>query len=177
MPGLPRTPEVTELRSFCTAADLGSVGRAAIRLHVSQPALSKRLQALEQLAGVALLERSPRGVTLTPAGRRLYTEARRLIEQAEVVESLLEGLARMDGPVRVATSHSASDAFVAEVLASHGAGETVELLTANSHVVRALVAEGRVELGIAAGRPAATPNPGVREVRLAEDAIVCAVPR
>ena len=68
------------------AADLGSLGRAAIRLNVSQPALSKRLQALEQLAGVPLLERSPRGVTLTPAGRRLYAEARRLIEQAEVVE-------------------------------------------------------------------------------------------
>ena len=177
MAGLPRTPEVTELRSLCAAADLGSVGRAALRLHVSQPALSKRLQALERLAGVALLERSPRGVTLTPAGRRLYTEARRLIEQAEVVESLMEGLARVHGPVRVAASHSASEAIVAEVLASHGTGETVELLTANSHVVRALVAEGRVELGIAAGRPAATPNPAVRGVRLAEDAIVCAVPR
>ena len=77
MPGLSRTPEVTELRSFCAAADLGSIGRAAIRLNVSQPALTKRLQALEQLAGVPLLERSPRGVTLTPEGRHLYAEARR----------------------------------------------------------------------------------------------------
>src|SRR4051812_8074292 len=174
MAGLPRTPDVTELRSFCAAADLGSVGRAALRLHVSQPALSKRLQALERLAGVALLERSPRGVSLTPAGRRLYGEARRLIEQAEIVGSLMEGLGRVDGPLRVAASHSASEAIVAEALAAHG--ETVELLTANSHVVRALVAEGRVEVGVAAGRPGATPNPAVRELRLADDAIVCAVP-
>ena len=165
---------MTELRSFCVAADLGSVGRAALRLNVSQPALSKRLQALERLAGVALLERSPRGVALTPAGRRLYAEARRLIEQAEVVESLMEGLAQAAGPVRVAASHSASDAIVTAALA---AGDPVELLTANSHVVRALVAEGRVELGVVGSRPSATPNPAVRETRLADDEIVCAVPR
>ena len=112
MPGLSRTPEVTELRSFCAAADLGSIGRAAIRLNVSQPALSKRLQALEQLAGVALLERSPRGVTLTPAGRHLYAEARRLIEQAEIVEGLMAGLGRTSGPLRIAASHSAGEAIV-----------------------------------------------------------------
>jgi DNA-binding transcriptional LysR family regulator len=177
MAGLSRTPEVTELRSFCAAADLGSIGRAAIRLNVSQPALSKRLQALEQLAGMLLLERSPRGVTLTPAGRRLYGEARRLIEQAEILEDLLLGLARSSGPLRIAASHSASEAIVNHVLAAGDRSETVELLTANSHVVRGLVGEGRVELGVVAGRPGATPNPGVRLVHLADDWVVCAVAR
>ena len=43
--------------------------------------------------------------------------------------------------------------------------------------MRRLVAEGRVELGVAGGRPGATPNRGVRELHLAEDAIVCAAPR
>jgi DNA-binding transcriptional LysR family regulator len=177
MAGLARTPEVLELRSFCVAADLGSLGRAAIRLNVSQPALTKRLQALERLAGVPLLARSPRGVTLTQEGRRLYAEARRLLEQAEVVEQLMAGLGQTAGPVRVAASHSASEAFVAEVLGTGEMARGVELLTANSQVVRALVAEGRVELGIAAGRPNATPNPGVRRLPLADDAVVCAVPR
>jgi DNA-binding transcriptional LysR family regulator len=176
MAGLSRTPEVTELRSFCAAADLGSIGRAAIRLNVSQPALTKRLQALEALAGVALLERSPRGVTLTPAGRRLYTEARRLLEQAEIIEGLMLGLARTAGPLRIAASHSAAEAIVTDALASDHGIDPIELLTANSHVVRSLVAEGRVELGIAAGRPGATPNPAVRELPLAEDCVVCAVP-
>lgn len=166
---------MTELRSFCAAADLGSVGRAALRLNVSQPALSKRLQALERLAGVALLDRSPRGVTLTPAGRRLYAEARRLIEQAEIVDGLLEGLALEAGPLRLGASHSALEAIVAPTLAAGGG--TVELLTGNSQVVRALVAEGRVDLGVAGGRPGATPNPSVREIHLADDAIVCGVPR
>ena len=76
MPGM--TPDLYELRALCVAADLGTVGRAAVRLSVSQPSLSKRLAALEAKVGAQLLERSPRGVTLTPAGRRLYRHARPL---------------------------------------------------------------------------------------------------
>ena len=49
-------------------------------------------------------------------------------------------------------------------------------MTANSQVVRALVADGRADVGMAASRPDHTPNPGVRETELVDDAIVCAVP-
>ncbi len=54
-----RSPDIVELRAFCAAADLGSLGRAARLLRVSQPALSKRLRTLETLAGAQLLDRSP----------------------------------------------------------------------------------------------------------------------
>ncbi|MGZ8667766.1 MAG: LysR family transcriptional regulator, partial [Solirubrobacterales bacterium] len=86
---LVRTPDIAELRAFCVAADLGTLGKAAVRLQISQPALSKRLRGLEAVAGTTLLERSSSGVTLTAAGRRLYPEARRLLDQAEIVEGLL----------------------------------------------------------------------------------------
>ena len=76
------TPDLNELRSFFVAANLGSLGRAAVRLHVSQPSLPKRLASLEAKVGARLLERSPRGVMLTTAGRRLYRDARILFEQA-----------------------------------------------------------------------------------------------
>ena len=79
------SPDLNELRGFCVAADLGSLGRAAVRLHVSQPSLSKRLASLEAKVGARLLERSPRGVALTPAGRRLYRHARPLLEAADQV--------------------------------------------------------------------------------------------
>jgi DNA-binding transcriptional LysR family regulator len=49
-------------------------------------------------------------------------------------------------------------------------------VTANSQVVRGLVADGRADLGVAASRPGHTPNPGVREQPLAADEVVCAVP-
>ena len=176
--GLVRTPEIVELRTFCVAADLGTLGRAAVRLGVSQPALSKRLQGLEQLAGTRLLERSSRGVRLTPAGRRLYDRAKRVLEDADAVEEVLLGLRRSHGPVRLAASHSAGEAFVAELLAGLAdEGIAVELVNANSQVVRALVGDGQAEVGVAASRPDATPNPAVRESPLGSDTVVCAVPR
>ena len=173
-----RRAELVELRSFCLAAETGSLGRAAIRLHVSQPALTKRLQSLERVAGVQLLERSRQGVTLTPAGRRLYEQARRVLQQADALDELLAGLARAVGPLRLAASHSSTEAFVAETLAQLGdaGGHPVELVTANSQVVRGMVGDGRADLGVAARRPQATPNPAVRELHLADDLVVCAVP-
>ncbi|MFP5361236.1 MAG: LysR family transcriptional regulator [Thermoleophilia bacterium] len=172
-------PDLNELRGFCVAADLGSLGRAAVRLHVSQPSLSKRLASLEAKAGARLLERSPRGVVLTPAGRRLYEHARALLEQADQVTDVLVGLKRSGDVVRLAASHSASEAFVARMLHSSDRVQraTVELLSANSQVVRSLVADGRADVGVAASRPKHSPNPGVREAQLAEDAIVCGVPQ
>lgn len=172
---LVRTPEISELRSLCAAAETGSLGRAALRLQISQPALSKRLAGLEQLVGVALLERSPRGVSLTLEGRRLYEEAQRLLAVADGLEDMLAGLPTRTVPVRLAASHSSCEAFVADVLAAE-VRFAVELVAANSSVVRGLVADGRADLGVAASRPGGTPNPAIRELPLADDAIVCAVP-
>ena len=172
------TPDLNELRGFCVAADLGSLGRAAIRLHVSQPSLSKRLASLEVKAGARLLERSSRGVALTPAGRRLYDQARPLLEMADQVTEVMVGIRHVGAVVRLAASHSATEAFVAAMLADVNREHplAVELMSANSMVVRAMVADGRADVGVAASRPDATPNPGVREAPLADDAIVCAVP-
>jgi len=172
------TPDLSELRGFCTAADLGSIGRAATRLHISQPALSKRLGALEAKVGTRLLERSPRGVALTAAGRRLYVQARPLLEAADEVGDVMLGLRRGGEVVTLAASHSAGEAFLAAMLADDEGGThlSVELITANSQVVRGLVSDGRADLGVAASRPDHTPYPGVRETELWADAIVCAVP-
>lgn len=171
-----RGPDLEELRTFCAAAELGSLGRAAVRLHVSQPGLSKRLAHLETQAGLKLFDRSPQGVKLTPPGRSLYEEARRLLQQAEHFQEAFVGLRRSAGPVRLAASHSASESLVAELLAAEQRAGTVELVIANSMVVRDLVAEGRADLGVAASRPHHSPYPGARELSLGEDAIVCAVP-
>jgi DNA-binding transcriptional LysR family regulator len=178
MPTRERPPDINELRTFCAAADSGSLGRAALRLGVSQPALSKRLASLEAIAGTQLLERSSKGVKLTPAGRRLYEEARTMLAHADKLETVLVGLRRSGGPVRLAASHSATEAIVAELLGELGGDRPlpVELATANSTVVRDLVAEGRADIGVVASRLQHTPYPGVREEVLLEDAIICAVP-
>lgn len=130
--------------------------------------------------GVDLLERSRSGVKLTPAGRRLYEQARKVLEEADIIDEVISVVKRAAGPVRLAASHSAAEAFVGEVLGGLGrqrGGLAVELVTANSSVVRDLVADGRADIGVAASRPHHTPYPGVRELAAAADAVVCAVPR
>ena len=71
------------LRYFVAVAEERHVGRAAARLHMSQPPLSRAIKQLEADLGAVLLHRSATGVTLTPAGELLYDEARTLLEQVE----------------------------------------------------------------------------------------------
>jgi DNA-binding transcriptional LysR family regulator len=174
-----RTLDLTELRSLIAAADSGTLGRAALRLHISQPALTKRLQALEALVGTTLLERSQRGVTLTPAGRRLYEHARPLLAQADALDELIVELREILAPVRLACSHSAAEAFVMSALSAGdpGSAQHVELVSANSLLVRQMVQEGRADLAVCAGRPGRTPSPALVEESIIADEIVCAVPR
>ena len=68
-----------DLRALVAVSEEQSVTRAAERLFVAQPALSRQLRALERQVGVALLERLPRGVALTEAGRALVDPAREAV--------------------------------------------------------------------------------------------------
>jgi DNA-binding transcriptional LysR family regulator len=174
-----RSAEIAELRAFCAAVDLGSFGRAARLLRVSQPALSKRLRALEAVAGARLLERSPRGVRPTPAGNRLYLEARKLLAQAETVDDLMAGLSDEQMPIRLAASHTIAEFVLPGPLVEferrHERHLSVELVIANSVVVRELVSDGRAEFGIAALERDAVP-PGLQAVDFCEDEVVVAVP-
>jgi DNA-binding transcriptional LysR family regulator len=177
-----RGPEIAELRAFCAAFDLGTLGKAAVSLKISQPALSKRLRALEAAAGTKLLDRSPRGVVPTAAGRRLYPEARRLLEQADVVERLLESAPREQAPIELAVSHTIAEFFLPPELVAYqadGRRPAVQLTIANSSAVRRMVAEGRASIGVAATGPGDGQD-GVdelEELELLEDEVVVAVPQ
>jgi DNA-binding transcriptional LysR family regulator len=180
MARLLRSPDVAELRAFCLAADLGSLGRAAVALRTSQPALSKRLRSLEAIAGTELFERSSAGVTLTEAGKRLYPEARKLLDQADVVAELLGHFGGGEGPVRMAVSHTIAEFHLPPELVAYqtGAGRqlSVELTAGNSQAVRRMVADGRADLGIAANRLPDEPEDNLDELELIDDEVVLAVP-
>ena len=86
-------PEMWQLRYFVALAEKLHFGRAAEALHISQPPLSRAIQALEKNLGVALFLRTRRQVALTPEGARLLEEARRVHAHLERVCSELRGMA------------------------------------------------------------------------------------
>lgn len=67
------------LETFCAVAEAGSLSRAAERLHITQPAITRQLRALERRLGAVLVTRTHQGVTLTPAGFAVLTHAREAV--------------------------------------------------------------------------------------------------
>jgi len=76
--------ELHQLRTFLAVAEEGHLTRAAERLFVSQPAVSSHIKALEGELGVALFDRTPKGMRLTREGERLLGRARRIVEDADL---------------------------------------------------------------------------------------------
>jgi DNA-binding transcriptional LysR family regulator len=79
-------PSLNQLRYFCELAEAGNFGRAAARLHISQPPLSRQITALERDLGTTLFIRTAKGVVLTAAGSQFLvdaTEILHLVAQAE----------------------------------------------------------------------------------------------
>src|SRR5213079_166720 len=75
--------ELRHLRYFIGVAEEENVSRAALKLHVSQPALSRQVRDLEEELGFPLLERSAKSVRLTDAGRVFLPEARAVLQRAD----------------------------------------------------------------------------------------------
>lgn len=72
-----------QIRAFVVVAEEGSVRRAAERLHVSQPPLTRSLAKLEDELGARLFERTPRGMRLAPAGEAFLPSARRVLSAVD----------------------------------------------------------------------------------------------
>jgi DNA-binding transcriptional LysR family regulator len=99
--------ETRLLRSFLVLAEELHFGRAANRLHITQPPLSKQIGQLEESLGTRLFDRNRREVRLTSAGHALVVEARRLIEQSHFAVDAVQRAARGDeGRVRIAFNAS-----------------------------------------------------------------------
>jgi DNA-binding transcriptional LysR family regulator len=139
-------PNMERIRSFVVVAEELHFGRAAARLHLTQPPLSRQVMLLEQEVGVPLLDRSGRGVRLTPAGRVFLAEARRILRLAEESTLAVRRVPAGDGgTLAVGFTAVSVHGYVQSFLRRVG-----ERLPHVDLVLRELVTAGQVE-AIAAG--------------------------
>ncbi len=150
-----RVPDLGALQLLIAIAKLGSLGRAARELGITQPAASSRVRAMERQLGVALVDRSPRGSRLTDAGALVTDWARRIVEAAEAfdvgAQALRDG---RDKRLRVAASMTIAEYLLPGwliALRHERPGTAVQLLAGNSQFVADRLLADEVDLGFVEG--------------------------
>ncbi|MCS0658909.1 LysR family transcriptional regulator [Massilia terrae] len=109
--------ELRQLRYFVAIMDHGSLSRAALVLHVAQPALTQQLRQLEEELGAQLLHRSAQGVSATDAGRLFYQHALAILKQvADARAAVAQSTGRPSGSVTLGLPHSISGALALPLL-------------------------------------------------------------
>lgn len=160
---MPNTPlNSLQLSTFLTVAESGGVLPAARRLNLSQPAVSARIQQLEESLGTTLFLRSPRGMKLTASGNHLLDYARRAAELlTEAANAMQADAAAPAEPLTLAASTTPATYVLPALLARHRAGAAPEapdplagftLRVGNTEQVLGWVRDGTVPLGLVEGR-------------------------
>ncbi|QOZ68556.1 LysR family transcriptional regulator [Bradyrhizobium arachidis] len=146
-----------QIRYFIAIADAGVLSRAAETLNIAQSALSHHVAALEADLGVKLLERRPRGVALTAAGRRLYEHGSAVLaslgKAEEDVRSFNEAAT---GPVSLGLSHTAISMVALDLMKAvrkHSPGVHLSVVEALSPALIERVLSGTVDLALAYNPP------------------------
>ena len=141
------------VQAFVMVAELGGFHKAAQALHVTQTALTRRIQRLEAYLDVRLLDRTTRRVELTAMGRDFLPQARNIVQEMTLaVERLKDISQRARGNFTLACIPSMTSHVLPEVIrryATQYPGNRIRLLDAASLEVRDAVLSGQAELGIA----------------------------
>jgi len=150
-----RVPDLGALELLLAVARLGSLGGAARELGITQPAASSRIRSMERQLGVALVDRSPRGSTLTDAGALVTDWARRVVEAAAAFDAGAQALRhRRDSRLRVAASMTIAEYLLPGwllALRSQRPDTAVSLLAGNSTTVAERLLSDEADLGFVEG--------------------------
>lgn len=140
------------IKAFTTVAETSSFSLAANRLHLTQPAVSKRIALLESQMGVRLFDRIGRTVTLTEAGRALEPRALEILLSIEDTQRVISNLAGdVGGQLSLATSHHIGLWHLPQVLRAFSAQHpkvALDLHFMDSEVAHEQIVQGNLELGI-----------------------------
>lgn len=164
---------IRHLRIFVEVYRAGNVTRAAEEFHLTQPAVTRALQELEQYYGVRLFERMYRHLSPTEAGERLYPQAVHLIDAFDRIET---GLRNWDslGVIRVGATVTLGGTLLPELagrFAAREPGVELRVTVANGEALAAALCENRLDLALMENEPA---MPDLRTEEIGSDAL-CAV--
>lgn len=169
--------ELYHLRTFVTVAEEGHLTRAAERLFTSQPAISAHVKALEEELGVALFDRTPKGMQLTAAGRQLLERAQRTLAAAG--DLLDEAKAMQDelvGEVLIGLNTDARFSRVIDtqraISEAHPQLATI-FMSGSSEANLPALRTGKMDAGFVGG---IFDDPALEKLKVAEEALVVAVP-
>lgn len=174
-----RHVELRHLRYFVTVAGLLSFTKAALRLRVAQPALSRQIRDLESDLGVQLLERGPRVTKLTEAGAAFLVEAHAVLRRAEEAVQVARAVARGEaGEIQVGYAPSLTIELLPCALHTfhnRSPGVHVKLHDLSTEEMLHGVSEGRLHLSLVA-RPSTKALRGLKFELLCEYPICVAMP-
>ena len=169
--------ELAQLRCFTTVATELNFRRAAERLNMTQPPLSRQIQLLEHHLGVDLFTRSTRSVKLTAAGRAFFIEAQTLLERAQQAAIAARRFAEGDiGSVTISFVGSAVYEFLPKVIAEarlHQPHVKISLTEMNTYSQHEALRARRIDLGIVR---APLLQPGYETECLVREPFVLALP-
>jgi len=173
----PSTPDLIALDLLDSVAELGSLGRAASRHRMSQPAVSMRMSQLERRLGLTLLQRGPVGARLTPAGERVVALSRRVLSETKELMAGVEALvAERSSQLRVAASLTVAEYLLPGWLAElhrESPDAILAVEVTNSAHVEVRVAEHHADVGFVEGHHA--PREGMSAVAVRTDRLVVVV--
>lgn len=167
-----------ELRSFEAVARLGHFTRAADELFLTQPSLSRQIQALESDLGAILFQRDRTGVAITTAGEALLPIARRMLADADAARHEMDELAGLRrGRIRLGAPPTLCVSVVAEAIAEFRRahpGIDLHITEAGSRALVEALSEGALDLALTITRPNVREDASVERVPLFTEELVVA---
>jgi DNA-binding transcriptional LysR family regulator len=152
--------ELRHLRYFVGVAEMENVSRAALKLHVSQPALSAQIRDLEDEIGFLLLERTAKSVKLTKAGRAFLDEARAVLQRADEAVKKARSIAAEPSELHVGYSPTPVAEILPKTLRAFQRkmpNVRVRLHDWTNQAILDGVRDGRLQLGLIVSPPKARP--------------------
>jgi DNA-binding transcriptional LysR family regulator len=146
-------PTLRQIEYWVAAVDEGSFGRAARRMHVSQPSLSQQVKVLEAELGGQLFERLPDGIRLTPAGKEFLPHARNAVAASHrAVRAARAALEMKSGELEIATVRSIAAGILPDLIHDWrerfpGASVRLQEFT-HRKLAENSVAEGGADMGV-----------------------------